>query len=71
MKLSAELVDLLKCWNDQDPTNTKEYDSSFLTHLLEAVFGLETLAKSSVSGKRSNNGGKKHKKLDNVLLTFV
>lgn len=71
MKLSADLVSMLKKWNDSYPFHLAEYDSTFLLHFLDAVFGREILVRSSAYGKRSNHGGMKHAPLDSARLQFV
>lgn len=65
------MVDVLKKWNGTYPMISSEYDLRFLSYLLDAVFGRETLTKSSAYGKRANNSGKSHKALDPLRLNFV
>lgn len=48
-----------------------EYDSTFLLHLMDGVFGRETLSISSVYGKTSNNGGAAHESLNPIRLNFM
>lgn len=71
MKLTADMVAMLKKWNDNYPMLLAEYDSTFLLHFMDAVFGRETLSRSSAYGKSSNNGGKAHEPLNPARLKFI
>lgn len=71
VKFSADLTAMLKKWNNTFPMLLGEYDSTFVIHLVDAVFGRQILSISSVYGKKSNSSGKIHQRLDPVQFKFA
>lgn len=62
---------MFKKWNAEYPLTEEENDGVFLSYLLGAVFGHETLKRSSAFGGRANHSGVTHEALDAELLDFI
>lgn len=67
--LQESTVGTLKFWNSRYPC--VEYDRLFIKKLAEDVFGIDSLAKSSVNGTRARNANVRHEALDKIKLEFV